>query len=476
MNFGEIKSFLQGTSLFDANPAGQAGQTNGPQDALANIRPNLSKLGSSASIVQQSQSTVLSFNVLNKVMSDKLASLDPEAAAATSKKNESLFDFEEVANNVLSFIEKAVMKAKGDGASDDRLNSILEHARKGVEEGFAQAREELGSMGQVDDEVEDGINKSYDAIQSGLERFENKLFGTVPEAAPAQEAQISQLAASATEINYSLSKSSSISIQTNDGDTVTIDFAEALRYQASQQSASYTTENEDGSTSNVQYSQTSESRYQAVGFSFSVEGELDEDEKEAIGALVQDVSKLADEFFNGDLDKAFEQATQLGFDESELSGFSLQMTRTESISVANAYQQVSQYEGDKPGRGHGREHGQGNGEQPQQNMGQLVKPVANYLKDLMAFFEKAQEKLKDGNDLQELMTNSVSKYLEFKGEVNVSASMERFVQFNQQLLSTLQNETAVEPPADDPEAQAQPQGIAVGEPTSDGSKNANTTA
>jgi hypothetical protein len=477
MNFGEIKSFLQGTSLFDANPAGQAGQTNGQHDALANIKPNLSKLVSSASIVLQSQSTVLSFNVLNKVVSDKLASLDPEAAEVTSKKNESLFDFEEVANNVLSFIEKAVMKAKGDGASDDRLNSILEHARKGVEEGFTQAREELGSMGQVDDEVEEGINKSYDAIQNGLDRFENKLFGSVPEAAPAQEAQISQLAATATEINYSLSKSSSISIQTNDGDTVTIDFAEALRYQASQQSASYSTENEDGSTSNVQYSQTSESRYQAVGFSFSVEGELDEDEKEAIGALVQDVSKLADEFFNGDLDKAFAQATQLGFDESELSGFSLQMTRTESISVAHAYQQVSQYEGDdRPGRGNGREHGQGNGEQPQQNMGQLVKPVANYLKDLMAFIEQAQEKLKDGNDLQELMTNSLSKYLEFKGETNVSASMERFVQFNQQLLSTLQNETAVEPPADNPETAAQQQGIAVGEPTSDGSKSTNITA
>ncbi|NQZ06654.1 MAG: DUF5610 domain-containing protein [Algicola sp.] len=469
MNFGEIKSFLQGTSLFDANPAGQA---RGPQDALANIKPNLSKLVSSASIVQQSQSMVLSFNVLNKVMSDKLASLDPESAAA-SKKNESLFDFEEVAKNVLSFIEKAVMKAKGDGSDDERLSSMLEHARKGVEEGFAQARKELGAMGQVDDEVEGGINKAYDAIQNGLDRFENKLFGTVPEM---QDTQISQLAATATEINYSLSKSSSISIQTNDGDIVTINFAEALRYQASQQSASYSTENEDGSTSNVQYSQTSESRYHAVGFSFSVEGELDEDEREAIGALVQDVSKLADEFFNGNLDKAFEQATQLGFDESELSGFSLQMTRTESISVAHAYQQVAQYEGaDRPGRGHGREHGQGhdNGEQSQQNIGQLIKPVANYLKDLMAFIEQAQEKLRDGNDLQELMSSSVSKYLEFKGEVNISASMERFVQFNQQMLSTLQNETAVEPPADDPESApaVEPQGIAVGEPTSDGTKS-----
>lgn len=431
MNFGEIKSFLKGTSLFDVN------QAKGPQTSFANIKPNLSQLANTASIVQRSESNVLSFSVLNQVVNDKLQSLDPNAPPPANAKpnNESLFDFEEIAKNVLSFVEKAVMKAKGNGADDGQLAGILDKARKGIDDGFAQAREELSSMGQDNDEVNEGIDKSYDAIQNGLERFENKLFGRQDEMA------VEQLAASASEINYSLNKSSSISIQTNDGDTVTIDFAEALAYQRSEFNAAYSTQNDDGSTTNTQYSEMSESRYHAVGFSFSVEGELDDDEKEAIGALVQDVSKLADEFFNGDLDKAFEQATQLGFDESELSGFSLQMTRVETVSVAQAYQQVAQYEEDPE---------PGNAEQGQQNIAQMLKPVANYMKDLMAFLEQAQEKLQDGNDLQDLVSQSVSKYLEFKGDQDISAGLERFAAFNQRLLASLETPAPEQAPVDDP--------------------------
>lgn len=447
MNFGEIKSFLKGTSLFDVN------QANGPQSHAEQIRPNLSKIGSSAAIVERSQSNVLSFSVLNKVVGDKLAHLDPngEAAQATQQKNESLFDFEQVANNVLSFVEKAVMKAKGKGADDEHLSGMLDKARQGIDDGFGQAREELAGMGQDTDEVNEGIDKSYEAIQQGLARFEEKLFGT--QASPQEVGQAGQMNAlgqmSATEINYSLSKSSSIAIQTNDGDMVTIDFAEALAYQRSELNAAYASQNDDGSTSAVGYSETSESRYHAVGFSFSVEGELDEDEKAAIGELVQNVSELADEFFNGDLDKAFEQATQLGFDESELSGFALQMTRTETVSVAQAYAQVAEYNpSQSPAAGIGQSEGQGQG----QNLQQMMRPVASYFNDLMAFLEQAREQLQDGNDLQSLMDNTVEKYLEFRGEDDINGGLERFAAFNQRILSTLEMTSGVlnqAPPAID---------------------------
>lgn len=434
MNFGEIKSFLKGTSLFDVN------QANGPQSHAEQLRPNLSKLGSSAAIVERSQSNVLSFSVLNKVVSDKLANLDPngEAAQAAQKSNESLFDFEQVANNVLSFVEKAVMKAKGKGADDDHLAGMLDKARQGIDEGFGQAREELASMGQDTDEVNEGIDKSYEAIQQGLARFEEKLFGPQDVGQTGQINALGQM--SASEVNYSLSKSSSISIQTNDGDTVTIDFAEALAYQRSEMNAAYAAQNDDGSTTAVGYSETSESMFHAVGFSFSVEGELDEDEKAAIGELVQDVSELADEFFNGDLDKAFEQATQLGFDESELSGFSLQMTRTESISVAQAYAQVAEY---NPSGRPSADLGQGEGQGQVPNIQQMMKPVANYFNDLMAFLEEAREKLQDGNDLQSLMDNTVQKYLESRGEEDVSGGLERFAMFNQRILATLEMSSTV---------------------------------
>jgi len=76
MNFGEIKSFLQGTSLFDVKPG------NGPQSSAANDKPGaghgVANLQSSsmAAIFKRSESTTLSFSVLNNVVGEKLAALD----------------------------------------------------------------------------------------------------------------------------------------------------------------------------------------------------------------------------------------------------------------------------------------------------------------------------------------------------------------------------------------------------------------
>jgi hypothetical protein len=51
--------------------------------------------------------------------------------------------------------------------------------------------------------------------------------------------------------------------------------------------------------------------YQENSFSFSVNGELDEDELKAIGQLVADANELTEEFFNGDIETAFNQALEL---------------------------------------------------------------------------------------------------------------------------------------------------------------------
>ncbi|MFT4927888.1 MAG: hypothetical protein ACI8WB_004002 [Phenylobacterium sp.] len=430
MNFGEIQSFLKGAPLFDAD------QARGPQGSGSQAKPNIHKLGGEAAIFQRSQADLLGFNVLNKVVTDKLQSLDIDAEAI-SKKNENLFDFNEVAKNVLSFVEKMMMKAKGGGADDQSLAGMMAKAREGIDEGFAQARKELGEMGEMNDGLSEGIDKSYQQIQDGLGRVDDRLF---------KPQDLSELSVSSAELNYSLSKSSSITIKTNDGDTVNIDFAEVLSYQNSQKNAAYSGFDDNGNAIDMSYSESSESRFHATGFSFSVEGELDDDEKAAIGALVQDVSKLAEEFFNGDLDKAFKQATQLGYDQSELSGFSLEMSRVEKVSVSQAYAQVAQYD-NAPKRPPA--------DQPEQNVNQLVKPVANYLQDLMAFLEQAREQLDSAKDLQDLVTQSVSKYLEFRDDMDISSGLERFAAFNQQMLGTLPGGAAPDAPA---------QGIAAGEP------------
>lgn len=418
MNFGDINGLLKGRPLLEPKPNSQSQTGKAPT--------NLSGFNHNSAIVERSQTTVLSFSVLNKVVGDKLAKLDPNGQTAfmMQKSNESLFDFEEVANNVLSFVEKAVMKAKGEGANDGKLTEMLDQARKGIDEGFSQARQELADMGhEENEEINTGIDKSYDLIQEGLERFETSLFGPKNPDDPQDVQALGYMSA----VNYSLHKSSSLAIKTNDGDTVTIDFAEALAYQR-QEVGGVAQDNSDGKGTMLGFTEVQESRYHATGFSFSIEGELDEEEKAAIGELVKNVSELADEFFNGDLDKAFEQATQLGFDENELSGFALNMRRTEKISVAQAYTQVAGYQP--------TEHAGSEPESyPSKNMQQLMRPVADYFNDLMDFLEQAREQLQDEGSLQSLIDGSASKYLAFRDQEVSGLQLDRFTAFNQHLLN-----------------------------------------
>ncbi len=471
MNFGEMKSFLKDTSLFDANRASGVSSpgVNGAQHANvpahAKGKPGLAGLNqmpSAASIVERSQGNSLGFGILNKVLAGKLQSLNPQAPTPPppeASENKSLFDFEEVAKNVLSFVDKALQKAKSNGADNDMLSGMLAKARQGVEDGFAQARDELDQMGQLNDDLALGIDKSYGAITEGLDKIEQNMFGAPGEVQGLSSAMVG----AAYQASYSYERSSALSITTNDGDKVTINFAEAMAYQRSEAAAVYGAGDGEGNGAVGASYQMSESRFHGVGFSFSVEGDLDEDEKAAIADLVKNVGKLADEFFNGDLDKAFEQAMELGFDESELSGFALNMSRVETVSVAAAYQQVAQFDPEGNGRGpkgnNGQGNGQGQGVEGRQNLGQMIKPVANYLHDLLSFIEQAKEQLQEGSDLQSLVDQSVGRYLEFRGESDIPSALERFAEFNQRMLGSLEpqspEDTATEQPAEQSAEQAE---------------------
>jgi hypothetical protein len=63
----------------------------------------------------------------------------------------------------------------------------------------------------------------------------------------------------------------------------------------------------------------------------SVNGELNADELEAIGALVAKVESLANDFFAGDFDKAFAAAANLGFDGEQIAGFALRLSTRQLV-------------------------------------------------------------------------------------------------------------------------------------------------
>ncbi|MDP4985580.1 DUF5610 domain-containing protein [Pseudoalteromonas tunicata] len=254
-----------------------------------------------------------------KVMQNKLADAlsMPENIKA---KNESLFDFEEVAKNVLGFVKGAVLKAKNDGADESKLRSMLDEAKKGIAIGIEDAKHELEDAGFLTDDIKEGIKQSDALMSDGLDKFAQELFKTPQKDIYSNYRQASQ---------YSLSNGAQLSIKTLDGDEIKITF------NAEYAEADRLTLNVDDQGKRMAMETSSAFSY---GFSLEINGEIDEEEQQAINALMEDLQGVSDLFFNGDLDQAFNKATELSMDPSQLAGFSMNLQQTEMMSSVKEYQ------------------------------------------------------------------------------------------------------------------------------------------
>jgi len=130
-------------------------------------------------------------------------------------------------------------------------------------------------------------------------------------------------------VEYGRKDRFSFVLQTQDGDKVTIDARNTTVY-----AANYSAQASAGE----QKSELVEGLKTYDKYQFTIEGELDSDEMQAIDELMQQVMGLADEFYNGNLDAAYEQALAVGYDQNEIASYSLSMKQVEQYSVASAYE------------------------------------------------------------------------------------------------------------------------------------------
>lgn len=122
-----------------------------------------------------------------------------------------------------------------------------------------------------------------------------------------------------------------IQVQTQEGDTVTISFNQAS---SASQSSLYV---EQGNSQLSIYQQNTS--FQS-SFSLNIEGDLNEDELQSLSALLDKMSEVSDEFFNGNVKTAFEHAQKVGFDTEQIAAFSLDLNMKSSVEAITAYQQV----------------------------------------------------------------------------------------------------------------------------------------
>ncbi|PKF60664.1 hypothetical protein CW745_14140 [Psychromonas sp. psych-6C06] len=262
-------------------------------------------------------------NVATNIINDRLNSA-LGIPNETEKNNENNFDFESVSNNILGFVTDAITKAKNNGATESELQQMFSDAQKGIKEGLGDASKELKGLGLLSNDVKNGIKETEGLLKEGLKKLNDDLFS--------ENEDSPMLAGNYREgSHYSLSKDASYSITTKEGDEIKITFNSDYK----QQSASVMNmKNGIGS-----FATSNKSEFQAA-FTIEINGELNDDEQQAVNELMGNLQNVSDLFFSGNLDDAFEKAKTISMDPTHLAAFSMDLQRTETVASIKEYQQV----------------------------------------------------------------------------------------------------------------------------------------
>ncbi|MEQ5837119.1 DUF5610 domain-containing protein [Marinobacter sp. NFXS9] len=229
----------------------------------------------------------------------------------------------DVASRVLGFVQNRLEQEARNGADSERLSNLLEQARKGVSQGFSEARDQIEALGMMNDDLSADIDDSFSRIQDGLDGLQQRYLG---DGGAGETSSVSGYSVEASSRNQL-----SFEVRTADGDIVTVAMDET-RYAG----ASSRTEQGNGGTSG----ESASASLFAGRYRFSVQGELDDGERQALTALFEDVQQVAGRFFDGDVQSAFSAAGQLGLDGEELASFSLNLSSVRTVR-ASAYEAVS---------------------------------------------------------------------------------------------------------------------------------------
>ncbi|HCG79097.1 MULTISPECIES: DUF5610 domain-containing protein [Thalassolituus] len=229
---------------------------------------------------------------------------------------------EVTATNILRHVYQSVEGLRAEGASEERIAERLEAAREGIAKGYGEARAILEDLGRLDESLAADIDKGEALIAEGLKQIEA---GEKPDLLTPKVPERDDAPQSATPTGFTLagtrsSQSLSLEVVTRDGDKVTVNFRQ-----------------KEGGISLTTPGMSLTASAFSSRFDMQIDGNLDEGELNALQTLFDDVGKLSETFYGGDLGAALEEAMQLGFDGNELASMSLELRQRSFSSVSRAY-------------------------------------------------------------------------------------------------------------------------------------------
>lgn len=281
------------------------------------------------------------------------------------------------AKSILTFIDAQLRRDVADGASSEELKSRLQAGLKGFEEGYGDAFSQLSEMGLLDDQLRSEIEGTRSQVLAGIQKLADELGIEIdlpkveqPIQVPTKQIQtppvytapsprlepgkellsavlwdvqiieqyqqavkanttyehLGRTRGASTNQSYAYGvkedRDFSLKLRTADGDAVTIKMS-ADRSGLAQFSYGA---GRDGMSASLNREGS-----QSASLQFAVEGELDEGELRALNDLLSQVGSISEQFFQGDLGRAFDMASQMSFDRSEIASFdlALSMSKTE---------------------------------------------------------------------------------------------------------------------------------------------------
>ncbi len=268
--------------------------------------------------------------ILNRELADKLEQRFKDEGIELKGLKAEDFTPQKVSDRIMSFVSGRILSEQ----DSEKQQQLMQQAREGVKQGFAQARDILDSLSVLNGQVKDDVDKTYDLIQQGVDKLNQQITGQQDDDTDNETRESSTAIEQASIASrFARTEKTRMEILTSEGDKVIV---ELFKDQHAQSSRSVSA-SADGNSQNV-----SRSLSASTGLSYQVDGNLNKKEQQAIDELLNNVAEVSEQFFSGDVQKAFNYAQQMNFDNKELTQFSLNMsyqeTRQAAISTYNGYQ------------------------------------------------------------------------------------------------------------------------------------------
>lgn len=325
---------------------------------------------------------VLAFSISKRfesTISNNTQSSTTHPTNTKNKDNDLIFNIERVAQNVMNFVSASLRELSANGANTDDMSYFKAQAAIGVETGVEQAKIELNGI--ASDALMEQIDLAKTTILGGIEKLSTDPAEYQKTKGEDNRAEFEQLL-----------------LSTKQGVPVRISFAERA----------FNIVSEDAERTQTFTTQSS-------NLSFALTGNIDQQETQDIADLINRVDDLANSFYRGNMNLAYEKSLSLGFDNNEIKSLSMQKAYAVK-DAAKVYGDVKHFS-----------------EGAEQRDLSSPKAVVEYVSRLMNVMETAQNTFEGLAEYNEII-NGIVNQMEDVQVPDLLKAINRFHSFNSQFI------------------------------------------